>query len=385
MWMADNPRYSPYYYNYYLLSYYIVVVRELGIDCLTGETSALSSEDKPLVRALRGETVTPSPVWLMRQAGRYLPEYRKVRAQAGGFLDLCFAPELAAEVTIQPVRRFGLDAAILFSDILLVPLALGQDLDFRENEGPVLTPVRTRKDLAALSNHGLRTTLAPVYKTIRRVRRELPDQTALIGFAGAPWTIATYMVEGGTSRDFAHAKGWAARAPDEFAALMDMLVDSISDHLIAQIDAGVEVVQIFDTWCSAVPQGMFRRLCLDPVRAIGARVKQAHGTVPVIAFPRGAGVRYGDFARAPEIDAVGIDSSVPLDWARAELQPHATVQGSLDPILLLEGGAAMETAAAEILDALAGGRFVFNLGHGVVPQTPPEHVAALVKLVHGGR
>jgi uroporphyrinogen decarboxylase len=166
---------------------------------------------------------------------------------------------------------------------------------------------------------------------------------------------------------------------------MDMLVDSISDHLIAQIDAGVEVVQIFDTWCSAVPQGMFRRLCLDPVRAIGARVKQAHGTVPVIAFPRGAGVRYGDFARAPEIDAVGIDSSVPLDWARAELQPHATVQGSLDPILLLEGGAAMETAAAEILDTLADGRFVFNLGHGVVPQTPPEHVAALVKLVHGGR
>ena len=346
---------------------------------------ALTSENKPLVRALRGEIVKPPPVWLMRQAGRYLPEYRKVREQAGSFLDLCFSPELAAEVTVQPVRRFGLDAAILFSDILLVPHALGQELDFRENEGPMLRPVRTADELAALASHDIREALAPVYESIHRVKRELPRETALIGFAGAPWTVATYMVEGGGSRDFTHVKGWAVRAPEEFATLVDILVTATADHLIGQIEAGVEVVQIFDTWSGVVPQEMFRHLCLDPIRAIAGRVKQAHGTVPVIVFPRGAGMRYADFARAPEIDALGIDATVPLDWARSELQSHVAVQGNLDPVVLLEGGEAMSSSAAGIVDALADGPFVFNLGHGILPATPPDHVAALVELVRGVR
>ena len=348
-----------------------------------GEVPALTTEDKPLVRALRGETVTPPPVWLMRQAGRYLPEYRKIREQAGSFLDLCFSPELAAEVTIQPVRRFGLDAAILFSDILLVPHALGQELDFHENEGPVLRPVRMVDDLAALAGHNVREVLAPVYESIHRVKCELAGEVALIGFAGAPWTVATYMVEGGTSRDFAHVKGWAARAPEEFAALVGLLVTAIGDHLIGQIEAGVEVVQIFDTWSGIVPQEMFRRLCLDPIREIAARVKQADGTVPVIVFPRGAGMRTADFTRIPEIDAIGIDATVPVDWARSVLQPHVAVQGNLDPVILLEGGEAMSSSAAGILDALADGPFVFNLGHGILPATPPDHVAALVELVRG--
>ena len=341
----------------------------------------MNSENKPLIRALQGEIVTPPPIWLMRQAGRYLPEYRKIREQTGGFLDLCFSPERAAEVTVQPVRRFGLDAAILFSDILLVPHALGQELDFRENEGPVLRPVRTMDDLAALAGHDLREALAPVYQTIDRVKRELAPETALIGFAGAPWTVATYMVEGGTSRDFAHVKGWAVRAPGEFATLIDILVTAIADHLVAQIEAGVEVVQIFDTWSGVVPQEMFQQLCLDPIREIASRVKQAHGTVPIIVFPRGAGVRYADFAPMAEIDAIGIDATVPLDWARSALQPHVTVQGNLDPVALLEGGEAMRSSTAGILDALGGGPFVFNLGHGVLPATPPDHVAALVELV----
>ena len=343
----------------------------------------MNSENKPLIRALQGEIVTPPPIWLMRQAGRYLPEYRKIREQTGGFLDLCFSPERAAEVTVQPVRRFGLDAAILFSDILLVPHALGQELDFRENEGPVLRPVRTMDDLAALAGHDLREVLAPVYQTIDRVKRELAPETALIGFAGAPWTVATYMVEGGTSRDFAHVKGWATRAPEEFAALIDMLVTATADHLIGQIEAGVEVVQIFDTWSGVVPQEMFRRLCLDPIRAVAGRVKQAHGTVPIIVFPRGAGMRYADFARAPEIDALGIDAMVPVDWAQTALQPHVAVQGNLDPVVLLEGGRAMRSSAAGIMAALRDGPFVFNLGHGVLPATPPDHVAALVGLVRG--
>jgi len=276
-----------------------------------------------------------------------------------------------------------LDAAILFSDILLVPRALGQELDFRDNEGPVLRPVRTMDDLTTLASRGVREALGPVYRSIHRVKRELPSEVALIGFAGAPWTVATYMVEGGTSRDFTHVKGWAVCAPEEFGTLIDLLVTATADHLIAQIEAGVEVVQIFDTWSGVVPQEMFRRLCLDPIRAIARRVKQVHGTIPVIVFPRGAGMRYPDFARIPEIDAIGIDATVPVDWARSALQPHVTVQGNLDPVILLEGGEAMRSSAAGILDALAGGPFVFNLGHGILPQTPPDHVAALIELVRG--
>jgi uroporphyrinogen decarboxylase len=324
----------------------------------------------------------PPPIWLMRQAGRYLPEYRKLREAAGSFLTLCYTPKIASEVTLQPLRRFPLDAAILFSDILVVPQALGQPLDFREGEGPVLKAIQSVAEIEALSGDDLRTTLAPVYDTISRVKSELPDEAALIGFAGAPWTIATYMVEGGSSRDFARVTGWATRAPEEFAQLIEILVAAISDHLVAQVEAGVEVVQIFDSWCSAAPEPLFESLCLEPMREIANRLKQAHPEVPIIAFPRGAGERFQDYTAIPEIDALSIDASVSLEWARDTLQPHVAVQGNLDPLLLRDGGEAMRTGATRILEILSGGPFVFNLGHGVVPETPPENVAALCELVH---
>ena len=321
----------------------------------------------------------------MRQAGRYLPEYREIRTKTGGFLDLCYTPELAAEVTLQPIRRFGFDAAILFSDILVVPHGLGQTVEFRENEGPVLEPIRTEAALSSLSREGLLDHLAPVYETVRRVKSELSPETALIGFAGAPWTVSTYMVEGGTSRDFSNVKGWALRAPKEFARLIDLLVDATVDHLIAQIDAGADAIQIFDTWAGIVPASLFTELCLEPVRAIAQRVKAKHPDVPVIVFPRGVGVQYSRFVRIREIDALSIDSAVPPAWAKRELQISGAVQGNLDPIALLEGGTIMRAEAARILEEMSAGPFIFNLGHGVVPATPPENVAELVEFVRSWR
>ncbi len=321
----------------------------------------------------------------MRQAGRYLPEYREIRSGAGSFLDLCYNPELAAEVTLQPIHRFGLDAAILFSDILVVPHGLGQDVGFRENEGPVLEPIRTSSEFSSLALDRMRENLAPVYETVRLVKAALPPGTALIGFAGAPWTVATYMVEGGTSRDYSNVKGWALRAPEEFAALMDMLVDATTEHLIAQADAGVDAVQIFDSWAGIIPSGHFERLCRLPIREIARRLKQAHPDLPVIVFPRGAGLQYSRFVRIQEIDAVSIDSSVPPAWACRELQPSLAVQGNLDPIALLEGGTAMQSEVTEILNQLSRGPFIFNLGHGILPSTPPEHVAELVAMVRTTR
>ena len=321
----------------------------------------------------------------MRQAGRYLPEYREIRSKTGGFLDLCYTPELAAEVTLQPIRRFGFDAAILFSDILVVPHGLGQTVEFRENEGPVLEPIRTEAALSSLSREGLLDHLAPVYETVRRVKSELSPETALIGFAGAPWTVSTYMVEGGTSRDFSNVKGWALRAPKEFARLIDLLVDATVDHLIAQIDAGADAIQIFDTWAGIVPASLFTELCLEPVRAIAQRVKAKHPDVPVIVFPRGVGVQYLRFVRIREIDALSIDSAVPPAWAKRELQISGAVQGNLDPIALLEGGTIMRAEAARILEEMSAGPFIFNLGHGVVPATPPENVAELVEFVRSWR
>jgi uroporphyrinogen decarboxylase len=321
----------------------------------------------------------------MRQAGRYLPEYRKIRSQVGGFLELCYTPELAAEVTLQPIRRFGFDAAILFSDILVVPHGLGQTVEFRENEGPVLKPVRSKSELSALSAEALLDRLAPIYETVRRVKSDLSGETALIGFAGAPWTVATYMVEGGSSRDFSHVKGWALRAPKEFAQLIDLLVDATVDHLVAQADAGADVIQIFDTWAGIVPASLFAELCLEPVRTIAQKFKEKHPDVPIIAFPRGVGNQYSRFVRIREIDALSIDSAIPPAWAKRELQISVAVQGNLDPIALLEGGTTMRTEAARILEEMSLGPFIFNLGHGVVPATPPEHVADLVEFVRSWR
>jgi uroporphyrinogen decarboxylase len=345
----------------------------------------VTSIEKTLLRALKGETAIPPPIWLMRQAGRYLPEYRAIRAKAKNFLDLCFTPELAVEVTLQPIRRYGFDAAILFSDILVVPHALGQRVWFEEGAGPRLEPLRRSQDLARLSADGLHESLAPVYETLRRLRAELPERTALIGFAGAPWTVASYMIEGRTSKDFATAKTWAYRAPDEFAPIIDLLVESTSDYLIAQVEAGAEVLQLFDSWAGVWPEAALRRWCLEPAAEIVRRVKTAHPDVPIILFPRGAGALYEAFAGEAGAAGLGLDTTVPLAWAHECLQSSVTLQGNLDPLLLVAGGAAMDQAVARILDTLGAGPFIFNLGHGITPETPPEHVERLVSQVRAWR
>lgn len=341
----------------------------------------MSNVTKPFLRALQGETLARPPFWLMRQAGRYLPEYRAVRTKAGGFLDLCYTPDLATEVTLQPIRRYGMDAAILFSDILVVPHALGQALAFLEGEGPKLDPVRSRTDLDRLSLASLHDRLAPVYQAVGQIRAALPQDVALIGFAGAPWTVACYMVEGGGSKEFAAVKTWAYRDPAGFAVLIDRLVVATAEYLCAQIAAGAEAVQLFDSWAGVLPGPAFHRLVVEPTRRIVALVKARHPSVPVIGFPRGAGLYYADYVTGTGVDAVGIDTTVPPSWAARTLQTRVAVQGNLDPIHLVTGGSALREAAFEILGALDGGPFVFNLGHGVVPSTPPEHVAQLADLL----
>ena len=339
------------------------------------------SGEKLLLRAIKGQEVDCPPVWLMRQAGRYLPEYREIRADAGSFLNLCYAPELACEVTLQPIRRFGFDAAILFSDILVIPDGLGQEVAFREGEGPVLTPLKTLSDIEKLDRLRAVDHLAPVLETVRRVRQGLPDPVALIGFAGAPWTVATYMIEGGSSRDFATVKAMAYGAPQAFARLIDILVDATADYLIAQVDAGAEVLQLFDSWAGVLPDQEFVRWVLAPTQRIVARIREAHPDVPIIGFPRGAGIMYLAYAADSGVDAVSLDTSVPVDWAAHELQTMVAVQGNLDPILLRTGGAALAGAVRRIRRSFAGGPFIFNLGHGIVPDTPPDHVAELVAVL----
>ncbi len=328
---------------------------------------------KPLLRALAGEAVRPAPFWLMRQAGRYLPEYRALRASTDGFLDLCFSPALAAEITLQPVRRFDTDAAILFSDILTIPLAMGQEVRFVEGQGPVLGPL----DPAALQSVDGR--LDPVYEAVRLVRAGLPDATALIGFAGAPWTVAAYMLAGGSSRDWLEVRRMALGEPDRFAMLIDRLVEATVDHLAAQAEAGAEALQLFDSWAGLLAPSGIRRWCLEPARRIAAALRERHPSVPLILFPRGAGVLAAEFAGIGA--CVGLDTAADPAWAAGAVQDRAAVQGNLDPMLLVVGGEAMERAARDILSTLRRGPHIFNLGHGVLPITPPEHVAALRRIV----
>ena len=336
---------------------------------------------KLLLQALAGEKPQRVPVWLMRQAGRYLPEYKETRKQAGGFLDLCYTPELAEEVTLQPIRRFGFDAAILFSDILVVPDALGQQVAFQEGEGPVLEPIRRVEELDDLEPGAVPERLAPVYETVCRLTRSLPAETTLIGFAGAPWTVATYMVGGRGSSDQAVAKLWVYRAPDEFQKLIDLVSEATVVHLSAQVEAGAEVLQIFDTWAGSLPELAFQRFCLEPMRMIVAKLKARHPDVPVIGFPRGAGTLAESYFRETGLAGLSLDTGVATGWARERLQPIGCVQGNLDPLLLVAGGGEMRRGIEHILASLAGGPFIFNLGHGIVPQTPPEHVAELVRIV----
>ena len=336
-----------------------------------------------LISALSGETVDPPPIWLMRQAGRYLPEYRKVRARAGSFLDLCLDPELAAEVTLQPLRRFDLDAAIVFSDILMVPHALGQRVEFVEGEGPKLDPVRSAKELAMFDRNAAEGRFAPVYETLRIVVAELSAAVPVIGFCGAPWTVATYMVEGAGSKDQAQARLWAYRDPASFQSLIELLVETSIAYLLGQVRAGARVLQIFDSWAGGLPEDEFARWCSYPTRTIVAGVKAEAPDVPIIGFPRGAGALAETYARETGIDAIGCDTSMPLGFMRETLQARLPVQGNLDPLLLLAGGEHMERRVATILDTLGGAPFVFNLGHGILPDTPPEHVPRLVELVKG--
>jgi uroporphyrinogen decarboxylase len=336
---------------------------------------------KPLLRVLTGNSLDPPPIWLMRQAGRYLPEYRALRRSAGSFLEFCFTPELAVEATLQPIRRYGFDAAILFSDILVVPYALGQKVWFEEGRGPKLEALGDAADLDRLRGEELRGQLRPVYAALEELRRCLPAETALIGFAGGPWTVATYMLEGGSSREFTAAKLWMAERPDDFARLMDLLVTATIDHLLAQVAAGAEVLQIFDSWAGALPADAMRRWSLAPLGEIVRRLKAAHPEVPVILFPRAAGEVYRDFARESGADALSLDPSVPLQWAREELQTRVAVQGNLDPKTLVAGGTGLDDEARRILDALGQGPFIFNLGHRILPETPPDHVARLVRTV----
>jgi uroporphyrinogen decarboxylase len=356
---------------------------DVGLDHAPGRVRP----KKLLLRALAGERTERPPMWLMRQAGRYLAEYHGVREAAGGMVGLCNSPEHAVEVTLQPIRRFPLDAAILFADLPQIAAALGQTLEYRVGDGPVLTPpIRSASDITEfLSASRLHEELAPIYETVRQLTHALPDDVALIGYAGAPWTVATYMVEGrgGGNSEHALVKQWALSDPDSFQPLIDLLTAAIIEFLDRQIEAGAEAIQLFESWAGILPDPLFQRWCVKPVAAIVTALKAKHPSVPIIAFPRGAGLAYDGFVQATGVDCVGLDSTVPLGWAAQKVQRELgrCVQGNLDPQLLVTGGPALHAETDRILRALGGGPFVFNLGHGIVKTTAPGHVAALAQQV----
>ena len=333
------------------------------------------------LETLAGRRFATPPIWLMRQAGRYLPEYRAVRATTKSFLEFCYTPDKAVEVTLQPIRRFGFDAAIIFSDILVVPDALGQKVWFEEGEGPKLEALTDPAQFGKLSRARLGDFLAPVYEAIRQTRAALPRETALLGFAGAPFTLACYMIEGSGSKDFAKVKKWAYAHPESFGLLIDLLVDSVVDHLSNQVEAGADAVQLFDSWAGVLPEEQLFRWSLDPLVRIAKGLRERHPSTPIIAFPRAVGPAVLMYRRPDSFSALSIDTGIGAHWAAKELQLHICVQGNLDPIMLVAGGAALKREATRVLDKLGHGSFVFNLGHGVVPQTPPEHVAQLVEIV----
>ena len=336
---------------------------------------------KLLLETLKGNPGDRVPFWFMRQAGRYLPEYREVRATTSSFMEFCYSPDKAAEVTLQPIRRYGMDGAILFADILVVPDGLGQNVWFETGHGPKLTPVHDAATFAELSLAGFHDKVGPVYETVARLKHALAPEVTLLGFAGAPWTVATYMVEGAGSKDHAAARQLGYRDPALFGKLLDMLVDATAAYLCRQIEAGADAVQIFDSWAAALPETVFEAWVIEPTRAIVDKIRREHPETPIIGFPRLSAAQYPHFVDATGVDAVSLDTGVPLDWARETLQSKVCVQGSLDPHLVVAGGKRMEDEALRILDAFKGGPHVFNLGHGFVPQTPPEHVATLSELI----
>ncbi|AUM74135.1 uroporphyrinogen decarboxylase [Paracoccus jeotgali] len=337
---------------------------------------------KKILRALAGETLPTPPVWMMRQAGRYLPEYRATRAEAGDFLSLCYAPELAAEVTLQPIRRFGFDAAILFADILLIPQALGSDVWFVTGEGPRLSTITDASGVKALKPAAdVHETLSPVYETLRILTRELPRDTTLIGFAGAPWTVATYMVAGRGTPDQGPAHAFKAEDRAAFSALIDRIAEATIEYLSAQIEAGAEVVKLFDSWAGSLKGEDFDEFSLAPARRIIAALKERHPGIPVIAFPREAGPRYEGFARATGADCVALDQSVDPAWAAAHVQRDGCVQGNLDPRHMVTGGQALIDETRRVVEAFRGGPHIFNLGHGITPDADPDNVALMVETI----
>ena len=340
---------------------------------------------KRFLKILKGEKTDRPAFWFMRQAGRYLPEYMKKRKEAGSFLDLCYNPDFAIEVTHQPLRRNKMDAAILFSDILVIPHALGQDLAFQVGKGPILTPIDNLSKLNALSIDRLHECLSPIYNTVKGLSSTLGQETALIGFAGAPWTVASYMVQGHGSPDQAAARSWAYNDPSVFQKLIDLLVDATSAYLIRQVDYGAEALQLFDTWSGSLPEKEFERWCIRPTAQIIQNIRAIYPDIPIIGFPKGAGPKYPKFIKETGVTAVSIDTSMPLEWARDHIQSLVPIQGSLDPLLLVAGGDALEKEALRILDVFKGGGHIFNLGHGIVPQTPPEHVEQLSKIIRNYR
>jgi uroporphyrinogen decarboxylase len=331
---------------------------------------------------LHGKAISPPPVWLMRQAGRYLPEYRATRAEAGSFLDLCYNPKLAAEVTLQPIRRYGFDASILFSDILVVPDALGQAVSFNEGEGPRLDPIRDAAGLARLKPDGTGKKFAIICETVARLRQDLPKETALIGFCGAPWTVATYVVAGAGSKDQEAARLWAYRDPAGFQQLIDILVDSSIDYLSQQVEAGADALQIFDSWAGSLAPAEFERWVIAPTARIVAALAKTHPGTPIIGFPRGVSATMtAQFAERTGLRTVSCDTAM-MTAEMVGLQHRGfTVQGNLDPLLLMAGGAALDERVDDLVRTLSAGPFIFNLGHGIVQHTPPEHVARLVERV----
>ena len=339
---------------------------------------------KTILRALGGETLATPPIWMMRQAGRYLPEYRATRAQAGDFLKLCYNSELAAEVTLQPIRRYGFDAAILFADILLLPQALGADLWFETGEGPRLSTISTMAEVQALKpKDAIHDTLAPIYETVRILARALPAQTTLIGFAGAPWTVATYMIAGQGSKDQGRAHALKAADRATFSALIDVITDATIEYLSMQVLAGAEVIKLFDSWAGSLKGQDFADFAVKPAARITAALKARHPGLPVIAFPREAGAGYIGFAKATGADCVAIDNSVSPDWAAQHIQITGCVQGNLAPEHMVTGGDALVSETLRVVNAFRGGPHIFNLGHGITPDANPDNVTLMIETVRG--
>ena len=340
---------------------------------------------KPLIEVLSGRRQSVPPIWMMRQAGRYLPEYREVRARAGGFLELCFNPDFAAEVTLQPIRRFNFDAAIIFSDILVIPYALGRSVRFEAGEGPRLDPLDTPDKVGTLAAKADFTKLEPVFEALRRVRRELEPKIALIGFCGAPWTVATYMVAGQGTPDQAPARIMAYRHPNAFTKIIDTLVENSITYLLGQLAAGADVLQIFDTWAGVLPPREFQRWSIEPTRRIVEGVRAKVPDAKIIGFPRGAGALLPGYVQATGVDAVSIDWAAEPSLVRGKIQNRVAVQGNLDPLALIAGGDALDRSIDDVLANYAQGRFIFNLGHGIQPETPIAHVEQMVKRVRDYR